>query len=121
MNEIAVGRSGAHSPVFQVFFNYWKGVAENRSFADCPSQGEKFDLGETGYDLSIDTVDNPGGESLVMLAVQKALYAKYNAETLMKSFVNLLQNLSRNAALRLIRPALHNPADVAKAVELGQG
>ena len=100
MHELHVQRSAAHSPLFQVLFNYRKGVAENRMFANCISEGEKFDFGQTAYDLSIDIIDNPGGESLIMLAVQKALYTVDHGDLLMKTYVSFLESFAVNPASR---------------------
>ncbi|KAI9753134.1 MAG: putative Hybrid PKS-NRPS biosynthetic cluster [Chaenotheca gracillima] len=121
LNEIGVGRSATHSPLFQVLFNYRKGVSENRTFADLKSEGEEYDFGQTGYDMSIDVVDNPGGDSIVMLAVQKELYTASAGEILMKSYLNLLEAFSRSPASRLTRPALYDSTEVQTAIELGRG
>ncbi|CAG8973054.1 hypothetical protein HYALB_00010828 [Hymenoscyphus albidus] len=121
LNELNVPRSSTQSPLFQVFLNYRQGVAENRSFCGCECEWTDFDGGQTAYDISLDVVDNTGGDALLRMSVQKSLYTAQGGEVLMKSFVNLLDSFSRNPATRLSKPSLYRKDDVENGLSLGRG
>ncbi|PWY76064.1 putative hybrid NRPS/PKS enzyme [Aspergillus sclerotioniger CBS 115572] len=121
LNELNVPRSSNHSPLFQVLLNYRQGVAESRTFCDCACEWTNFDGGQTAYDLNLDIVDNAGGDALLRLSVQKALYAALDGEIILKCFVNLVDAFSQNPAMRLNKPALYSKEDSAKAIALGRG
>jgi hybrid polyketide synthase/nonribosomal peptide synthetase ACE1 len=121
LKELNVPRSSSHSPLFQVFLNYRQGVAEKRTFAGCDSEWDAFDGGQIAYDLSLDIVDSAGGDALLRLFSQTALYSARDGEVLMKSFINLLEAFSRNPAARLTRPPLHSKEDAEKGLVTGRG
>lgn len=121
LKHLNVPRSAAHSPLFQVFLNYRQGVQEARHFCGCDCEGEMVGAGQIAYDISLDVVDNAGGDALVMLAVQKELYSVEDANTLLENYSNLLEVFSKNPASRLNRPALHREDQVQEALILGCG
>jgi hybrid polyketide synthase / nonribosomal peptide synthetase ACE1 len=121
LNELGVPRSTSHSPLFQVFLNYRQGIQENRTFAGCKSDWVEFDGGQIPYDISIDVIDNAGGDALIRLSVQTALYTVEDAEVLIKIFVNLLNSFSKNPASRLSRLPLYSEEDTEIAINLGHG
>ena len=121
LNELNVPRSSRESPLFQVFLNYRQGVAESRRFCNCDCEWSDFNGGQIAYDLSLDVIDNAGGDALLRLSVQKNLYTSENGDILMKSFVNLLDAFSGNPAMRLSRPPLFSTEDTEKAILLGRG
>ncbi|KAI1115885.1 putative PKS-NRPS protein [Nemania sp. NC0429] len=121
LNELGVARSSSHTPLFQVFLNYRQGVREVREFCDCECEGELLGGGELAYDISFDIVENPGGETNVMLSVQKALYDNAGAQVLLDSFFGLMEAFSGNPAMRLNKPALYQKTAIDEAIELGTG
>lgn len=121
LNELGVARSSSHTPLFQVFLNYRQGVREVREFCDCECEGELLGGGELAYDISFDIVENPGGETNVMLSVQKALYDNAGAQVLLDSFFSLMEAFASNPAMRLNKPALYQKTAVEEAIELGTG
>ncbi len=121
LNELDVARSSSHTPLFQVFLNYRQGVREVREFCDCECEGELLGGGELAYDISFDIIENPGGETNVMLSVQKALYNNAGAQVLIDSFFNLMESFASNPAMRLNKPALYQKGAIEEAIELGTG
>lgn len=121
LNELSVPRSSSESPLFQTFFNYRQGIAEKRTFCDCDCEWVDFDGGQTAYDLSLDIVDNAGGNALLRLFIQQDFYSSSDAEILMKSFVNLLDAFSENPAARISKPSLHSKEGVEQAISIGRG
>ncbi|GAP90879.1 putative hybrid NRPS PKS [Rosellinia necatrix] len=121
LNELQVPRSSSHSPLFQVLVNYRAGVSETREFCNCESNITQFNQGETPYDLSLDIIDNPGGDARVILSGQSALYSNYHMNTLKNAYSNLLIAFARNPALRLSIPSLYDSEAVKQAIELGRG
>lgn len=121
LNELGVPRSASHPPLFQVFMNYRQGVREIREFCDCECEGELLSGGELAYDISFDVVENPGGETNVMLSVQRQLYDESSAGVLLDSFFNLLEAFAGNPASRIRKPALYKQLAIDEALELGCG
>lgn len=121
LNELNVPRSATHSPLFQSFVDYRQGAREKQSFGDCELEMAKFEAGRTAYDLSLDIVDNPGNDSLLMLMVQGNLYNLRDAEILMNSYVDLIVSFSSNPHIPLDKPELFRRKDIEMAIELGRG
>lgn len=121
LNELNVPRSSSHAPLFQTFLNYRRGISETRPFCGCTGSGELISGGQIGYDISVDIVENPEGDSLVLLAVQQDLYGLEEASLLLDNYFNLLGAFSKNPASSLNRPAIYDAAAVDKALRLGCG
>ncbi|KAL8974897.1 MAG: hypothetical protein Q9197_000866 [Variospora fuerteventurae] len=121
LKELNVPRSSSYTPMFQAFMNYRQGIRQMRSFCGCECEGELVGGGQVAYDISIDIIENPGGEALVNLSVQKDLYDQVHAETLLGSYFNLLDAFAANPAARLKRPDLHSQATINRALNLGPG
>ncbi|KAI1505453.1 putative hybrid NRPS/PKS enzyme [Biscogniauxia marginata] len=121
VNELNVPRSASHSPLFQVMVNYRPGISEKRKFCGCESQLVEFEQGQTPYDLSLDIIENPGGDCQVILAGQSVLYGPHEMNILKSAYSNLLSSFARNPALRLNNPQLYDADEVKKAIQLGRG
>ena len=121
LNELNVPRSSSYAPLFQVFMNYRQGIQQMRSFCGCECEGQLVGGGQVAYDVSVDVIENPGGEALVTLSVQQDLYDQVHAGILLDSYFNLLDSFANNPAARLRRPALHQQSSVDKALALGPG
>lgn len=65
LNELNIGRSATHSPLFQVFVDYRQGVRETTSFAGCEAKGESWHIAKTGYDVALDIIENIAGDPLL--------------------------------------------------------
>lgn len=121
LNELGVPRSSSHAPLFQSFLNYRRGVAEVRPFCGCEGFGELIGGGQMGYDISVDIVENPGGDSLIFMAVQEDLYDAADAGMLLDNYFSLVDAFSKNAAAQLGSPAMHDATAVEEALRLGCG
>lgn len=121
LNELHVPRSSAYAPLFQVFMNYRQGISQMRSFCGCDCDGELIGGGQVAYDVSVDVIENPGGEALVTFSLQQDLYDQVHAEILLDSYFKLLQDFASNPAARLKRPALHEQLSIDEALALGPG
>ena len=121
LNELNVPRSASYAPLFQVFMNYRQGIQQMRSFCGCDCEGELIGGGQVAYDISVDVIENSGGEAHVTLSLQQDLYDQVHAEILLDSYLNLLDSFANNPAARLRRPALHQQLSVDRALALGPG
>ncbi|KAL8726975.1 MAG: hypothetical protein Q9166_006338 [cf. Caloplaca sp. 2 TL-2023] len=121
LSELHVPRSPSYAPVFQVFMNYRQGIRQMRSFCGCDCEGELIGGGQVAYDISVDVIENPGGEALVTLSVQQDLYDQVHAEILLDSYFNLLNTFAANPAARLKGPPLHSQVTLDSALALGPG
>ncbi|KAJ6095419.1 Acyl transferase/acyl hydrolase/lysophospholipase [Penicillium sp. IBT 16267x] len=120
LSDLNVPRSTAHSPLFQVSFNYRPGVAESRKFCGCVARGSLLTTGGISYDLHLDVVDIGGGETSIYLLVQKDLYDIKHAETLLRSYHSLLQAFVQNPATKVIWPPLFSRDDVELGLIMGR-
>ncbi|KAJ5928189.1 hypothetical protein N7466_007145 [Penicillium verhagenii] len=122
LSDLNVPRSTAHSPLFQVSFNYRPGIAENRDFCGCVANGSLLTVGGISYDLHLDVLDIAGGdETVIYLAVQKDLYELQHAEMLLRSYYGLLQAFVQNPATRVSWPPLFSNTDVERGLIAGRG
>lgn len=121
LEELDPPRSATHSPLFQAFVDYRPPIQAERSFAGCKMLEEEYEIGRTAYDIALEIVDTVGGDATIGFMLQKDLYSRSDAEILMKSYMALLEEFSKNAAMRLDRPSLFSGVDVEKAIKLGQG
>ncbi|KAM0334359.1 hypothetical protein ACHAQA_001385 [Verticillium albo-atrum] len=121
VSELGVSRTASHSPLFQVLVNYRPGVSERRKFCDCQSEVTSFDQGQTAYDLTLDIIENPGGDCRVILGGQSVFYGDREMAQLKGMYIDLLSSFARNPASRLSAPSLYNPDDVKATIELGRG
>lgn len=121
VNELGVPRATTHSPLFQVLVNYRPGAAERRDFCGCHSEVKSFEQGQAAYDLSLDIIENPGGECRIIMAGQSTLFEPEDLGLLKDMYQRLLVGFSRNQALRLTTPSLYDPDTVKDALKIGRG
>ncbi|KAJ5758973.1 hypothetical protein N7520_006129 [Penicillium odoratum] len=119
LSELSVPRSTAHSPLFQISFNYRPKIAESRQFCGCEASASLLSTGGIPYDLHLDVVDVVGGETSIYLLVQKELYDLQHAEILLRSYHSLIQAFIDNPATRTFWPALFSKDDVEKGLIAG--
>ncbi|KAK7984741.1 hypothetical protein PG988_002363 [Apiospora saccharicola] len=121
VNEVGDARTTSRSPLFQVLVNYRPGVSERRQFCGCESNVTAFDQGQTTYDLTLDVLENPGGDCRVILGGQSVYYGEHEMAQLRDMYQRLLATFSANQETRLSTPSLYKTEDVKAAIELGRG
>lgn len=121
LEELSVPRSAAYSPLFQAFVNYRQGAQERRPFGNCTLAGERYEIGKTAYDLTLDIIENTNGEVSIMFMAQSSLYSQEDAEILATGFAQLTDAFSKNPVMRLGRGPVYDPIDVERAIRLGKG
>lgn len=73
LSELGVKRTTDHTPLFQAFVDY-RAVQERQQVGNCEIEGLDYSINRTGYDVALDVIDNPDGECMVVLMVQKDLF-----------------------------------------------
>jgi hybrid polyketide synthase/nonribosomal peptide synthetase ACE1 len=121
LDELQISRSASHNPLFQACINYRPAVNERRAFHDCFLEGRKYESGRTSYDLLLDIIDSGNEDATVILSVQESLYDQHAADTLIKSFIALVEDFSQDPSQTLSQPSLFSAADVQQAINLGTG
>lgn len=139
LRALRVPRDVSHAPLFQAFLDYRLGFPGQQPFADCTLEAPRFELGRTAYDLSVDIIDNNnieasssaaetgakgGGDVLVSVYGQAALYEEEHVRVLAASFEDLIREFAREPGRSLVGPGSewsYRDADVNKALELGTG
>jgi hybrid polyketide synthase/nonribosomal peptide synthetase ACE1 len=121
LNRLNIKRSATHTPLFQVFVDYRQGVQERTTFADCKAHGESWHIAKTGYDLTLDIIENVAGDSLLTLKLQESLYSRHDTEMLLQTYLNLLMSFAMNPDVPLVTPSLWQKVNIDRAIELGRG
>ncbi|KAJ5504966.1 hypothetical protein N7463_007840 [Penicillium fimorum] len=123
LNELGINRSANAPPIFQVFVDYRQGTQERAKFADCKAQGEQWYHPRTGYDISLDILENADGDTLLSLQLQQSLYTAEHTELLLKAYVNLLKSFTKQPGVDVSVNAAQVWAseDVSKALQAGTG
>ncbi|THC92302.1 hypothetical protein EYZ11_008222 [Aspergillus tanneri] len=121
LDELQVARSASHTPIFQVFVNYRQGAQESLPFGDCQLEGDQYEIGRTGYDVSLDVIENAQSEATVMLVTQEYLYSEQQTEILAASFQQLLDSFSQDAELEVDAAPLYPREKVGEALQLSRG
>lgn len=121
LDNVSCERSTAISPLFQAFINYRQGVSEKRRFDTAEVEVQSIELPGSGYDVSLDIIENPGGDTRVTLLVQKSLYSESDASKLLDMYFALLNDLSRSSEKVLQQVSLFPSQDIGDAIQLGKG
>ncbi|ORY17104.1 hypothetical protein BCR34DRAFT_634445 [Clohesyomyces aquaticus] len=121
LKELDPPRSATHTPLFQCFMNYRQGVQEKRMFGDCVAEMTDFQISRSGYDVSLDIIDNPGGEATITFMVQKGLYTKDDALKIMRTYQRYVQEFVAGSVTTVDQIPLYSEEDISKAIVLGQG
>jgi hybrid polyketide synthase/nonribosomal peptide synthetase ACE1 len=121
LENVHCERSTAISPLFQAFINYRQGVSEKRRFDDADVEVKSIELPKAGYDISLDIIENPGGETRVTLLVQRSLYTESDAAQLLDMYFALLDDMSQSRAKPLRQVTLFSSQHTNDAIQLGRG
>lgn len=123
LDELAVPRSNAWAPVFQVFIDYRliPSTDGERQWAGCGVSDETWYTSKSGYDVVLEIKEDQN-ETSVLLHVQKTLYDENAAELLLSSYINLLNQVVKqrdNVDMETLKK--WDEVDIKKALEVGQG
>lgn len=121
LDKLGAPRSPNHSPVFQAFIDYRQGAAETQPFDSCELYGDMFEMGKTAYDINIDIIDNPNGDTLITFMLQDSLYSQDAVELVGKSYLHLVDQICANPSLEMKDASLFSQEDINKSIALGQG
>ena len=121
VDQIKAPRSTTHSPLFQAFINFRRGVSEKRKFGTATGVTGELAVARTPYDITLDIMDNPGGESRITFMLQKQLYSESDAQQLTDMYFNLLKQFSSTPKETLQGSALFSSDSISNAIKLGQG
>lgn len=123
LNELGINRSANAPPIFQVFVDYRQGTQERAAFADLKAAGEQWYHPRTGYDISLDLLENADGDTLVTMQLQQSLYSQQHTELFLNAYMQLLKAFTQNPERDVLidNPPIWPSEDLAKAVEVGKG
>ncbi|KAF4992227.1 hypothetical protein FDECE_13779 [Fusarium decemcellulare] len=123
LSQLGVSRSANSPPVFQVFVDYRQGTQERAKFASFDAAGEEWYHPRTGYDISLDLLENAEGDTLVTLQLQQSLYTQEQTELFARAYVNLLKGLTKTPGrdMPIMSPSVWADEDITKALQVGKG
>ncbi|KAF4502344.1 Nonribosomal peptide synthetase 14 [Fusarium agapanthi] len=124
LDELAVPRSNAYPPVFQVLMDYKLFTKEQQEmpWARCKVGEHQWHAARGPYDIALEIVDDGEG-ALMALHMQEALYGKEATELFLRSYVNILKQVVEQGGdkMKLDKLDKWDKADVKQALELGKG
>ena len=121
LDNVESERSTAFSPLFQAFINYRQGVSEKRKFDGATGTIKEMSLPRTGYDLSLDIIENPGSETRITFMLQKSLYSESDTARVLAMYIQLLSDFSGTSNQTLQQVSLFSKQDISNAIQSGQG
>ncbi|EFQ98465.1 lovastatin nonaketide synthase [Nannizzia gypsea CBS 118893] len=121
LDELKIPRSATSTPIFQVFVDYRQGVQERQKYMGLDAVGEKWHLARTGYDMTLDIVENAAGDTRLELRLQQRLYTAEHTKLLLEGYVNLLTAFADNPAVDWSAPAVWDRKTINEAIEVGRG
>ncbi|KUJ22238.1 BcPKS5, polyketide synthase [Mollisia scopiformis] len=124
LDELSVPRSNTYTPVCQVLMDYKLVTREqaNMSWAGCKVSEHKWHTARSTYDIALEIVEDHES-ALVALHVQDGLYNKEATDLILRSYVNVLNQVVQQDGDTISTEKLDkwDSVDVRNALELGQG
>jgi hybrid polyketide synthase/nonribosomal peptide synthetase ACE1 len=123
LDELEVPRSNAWAPVFQIFMDYRLVVKEhaNKDWIGCKISEENWHTSRSGYDVALEIMEGHDG-AMVAMHVQKALYDASAADLLLKTYVNVLNQVAAKGDKFAVRDlATWDTETVQKGLATGHG
>jgi hybrid polyketide synthase/nonribosomal peptide synthetase ACE1 len=124
LDELAVPRSNTYTPVCQILMDYKLVTREqaNMSWAGCKVSEHKWHTARSTYDVALEIVEDHES-AFVALHVQDGLYSKEATDLILRSYVNILNQVVKQDGDKILVEKLEkwDKADVCKALELGKG
>ncbi|XDG06192.1 hypothetical protein ABKA04_005807 [Annulohypoxylon sp. FPYF3050] len=118
--ELGIQRDTRQTPLFQAFVDY-RNVQEKKKFGNCEIKGQEYSVGRTGYDISLDVIDDTAGECTLTMMVQRSIYTEHDSRLLLTAFIKLATAFSRNPLLSLQSPCLYDKEEITKGLSFGRG
>ncbi|EFE41543.1 hybrid PKS-NRPS enzyme, putative [Trichophyton verrucosum HKI 0517] len=120
LDELKIPRSATSTPIFQVFVDYRQGVEEKQKYMGLDAIGEKWHLARTGYDMTLDIVENATGDTRLELRLQQCLYTAKHTKLLLEGYANLLMAFADNPAVNWNAPDVWDSKTINDAIEVGR-
>ncbi|GME27721.1 hypothetical protein AJ80_04881 [Neofusicoccum parvum] len=121
LEKLEIPRSSAHTPLFQVFVDYRQGVQERQRFMGMKAAGENWHLAKTGYDVTLDIIENAAGDARLEFRLQEALYSEQSARLLLQGYAHLLAQLAENPDVDWKTPEVWPREVVERSLSEGRG
>ena len=121
LDNVESERSTAFSPLFQAFINYRQGVSEKRKFDSATGIIKEMSLPRTGYDISLDIIENLGSDTRITFMLQKSLYSESDTARILDMYFQLLSDLSSSRNHTLQQVSLFSKQDISNAIQTGRG
>ncbi|CAJ0553155.1 Ff.00g116670.m01.CDS01 [Fusarium sp. VM40] len=123
LTELGIDRTGTAAPIFQVFLDYRQGTQERATFAGCKAEAHAWHHPRTGYDISLDILENNDGNTLLTMQLQKSLYSQEHSDLLLRTYVHFLKVFTADIAKDALlgEPTTWPAQDISTALQLGKG
>ena len=120
LQELEVPRSSSHSPMFQAFLDYRQLALKTPPMLESQTEGES-NFGATAYDVVLDVTDDAASDITIKWQTQKSLYNGCHTQTMMDSYMHLLQHCAKGPAGSIASAPLYRDEHVTAAIEAGRG
>ncbi|GCB19394.1 nonribosomal peptide synthetase 14 [Aspergillus awamori] len=121
VNELKLDRSANCSPVFQVMIQHRIENQDRVTWCNATRSRGKSLKPCTGFDLHLEIVENAEGNAVVSLETQQGLYSQEHTDLLVKTYVNLLEQLTTIPEAPLEAAELWSSEDTSMALRVATG
>ncbi|KUJ09018.1 lovastatin nonaketide synthase [Mollisia scopiformis] len=121
LERLGMPRSSAHTPLFQIAFNYRIGDLLQRKLGNCSLNLVRYVDAKTPYDLTFNITQTTPGAHLIEISSSTYLYSASTTEFIMNTYVNLLESLSLDPLQTLQSCTTCSKLQLERAPSLGRG
>ncbi|GKZ24851.1 putative Hybrid PKS-NRPS biosynthetic cluster [Aspergillus brasiliensis] len=107
-------------PLFQVVLNYRLGVLGQKTIGDVALDWSTYEDANHPFDFIL-TVDENDGEGFLTLSVQEYLFDRTAGDSLLSTYIHLLETFVSHAALEIGAGELFSPRQIEASTALGKG
>lgn len=120
MFSLRPSRSITTTPIFQCTVNYRPGMGKT-TFGDCEIELMSLEPSKTGFDLSLDIIDDPAGTTQVALIARSDVYNSQQTQSLLQSFNMFVRSFASHPQHGLTQVNPYDLVEVSRTLSFGSG
>jgi aspyridone synthetase (hybrid polyketide synthase/nonribosomal peptide synthetase) len=121
LDQLKIGRSSSHTPLFQVLVNYRLAMMKEIPFGNSFLTITDGEEGRNPYDVTFSFLESQSGGLGITMDCSESLYDADGSERLLDMYICLLKELTRNVNIEVDECQIYNPEAVSAAVKHGRG
>ena len=121
LKKLELLRSSTHTPLYQVAFNHRVGDLLHRELCNCTMNLMKYEDTKKPYDFTFNITQMSEGRHFVEVCSSDYLYSVSATETVMNTFLNILENVATDPSIKVRDCKLCNIEQAEGVLSLGRG